>query len=364
MYYEDYEYEKEINEQVIDETETDESIPFSYSLTSYGIDFDVNGLVRRFRNNSILVPDFQRNLVWSSKQCSKFIESILLGIPIPGIFLSVQENTNNLLVIDGQQRLNALFAFYEGRYKQRNFKLIDVHSDYLDLTYETLPQELKNKVDDTIIHATIVKPEDPKDKNNESIFLIFERLNSGGMNLYPQEIRTAIYQGQFQELLVELKELQLWKENFSINPKRKKDEEIILRLIALHYNYKNYKGNMKFFLNEFMSNNKNLESVNKNEIKEIFTVTLNYICNEIGLLFFRPKGNALNIAILDSIFVGISRNVEHIDNDKKNIKEVVSSINEDEKFKNSIFTGKTHHKESVISRIDIAIEKIYDEYRN
>ncbi|MDZ7793927.1 MAG: DUF262 domain-containing protein [Spirochaetia bacterium] len=247
MDYEDYEYEKEINEQIIDESDSDESVPFSYSLTSYGIDFDVNGLVRRFKNNSIVVPDFQRNLVWSSKQCSKFIESILLGIPIPGIFLSVQEGTNNLLVIDGQQRINALYAFYVGKYKDRNFKLIDVHSDYLNLTYETLPQELKNKVDDTILHATIVKPEDPKDKNNESIFLIFERLNSGGMNLYPQEIRTAIYQGELQELLKELKDLNLWQENFSINPKRKKDEEIILRLIALHYDYKSYKGNMKFF---------------------------------------------------------------------------------------------------------------------
>ncbi|MDZ7793926.1 MAG: hypothetical protein U5P10_09625 [Spirochaetia bacterium] len=113
-----------------------------------------------------------------------------------------------------------------------------------------------------------------------------------------------------------------------------------------------------------MSTNKNLDNIDKDEVKETFTTTLNYICNDIGLQFFRPKGNALNIAILDSIFVGISKNVKIIDNNKKNIYQVVKEMHKNKKFENSIFTGKTHHKESVISRIDIAIEKINDEYRN
>ena len=360
----DLEYEEEIKTQIIDEDDTDESIPFSYSLNSYGIDFDVNGLVRRYKNGSITIPDFQREVVWSTKQCSKFIESILLGIPIPGLFFSKEDGTNNLLVIDGQQRINALSAFYTGKYRGRNFKLNDVHQDYNGLTYETLSPELKNKVDDTIIHATIVKPEDPKVRNNEGIFLIFERLNSGGMNLYPQEIRTAIYQGELLSVLTELKMDECWLRNFKINSKRKKDEEIILRLIALIYNYKNYKGNMKYFLNEFMSDNRQLDNNDPDEIKRIFRSVLDIIYEKVDIGIFKPKGNALNLAILDSFFVGFALMLEDVLEKKENIDNIIKSILEDEKYKDNIFTGKTHHRDSVISRIDIVKEKIHNASRD
>lgn len=360
----DYEYEIELKKQIIDEDDTDESVPFSYSLTSYGIDFDINGLVRRYTNGSIIIPDFQREFVWSAKQCSKFIESILLGIPIPGLFFSVEEKTNNLLVIDGQQRINALKAFYTGKYKNRNFKLKDVHNDYEGKTYEDLSPDLKNKVDDTIIHATLVKPEDPKVKNNESIYLIFERLNSGGMNLYPQEIRSAIYGGALQELIADLKKEELWTQNFKINPKRKKDEEIILRFISLYHDYSSYKGNMKYFLNEFMSSNKDLDSLAPEEYKDVFLKTLRIISENLDMKIFKPSGNALNIAILDSIFVGVSLRVDLIESNIGILKSTIDELLKDSIFKDSIFTGKTHHRESVINRINKTIELIDNAYRN
>jgi hypothetical protein len=78
----------------------DEAIPFTYSITSYGTDFDVEGLVRRIERGDIYVPSFQRRFVWPLSQASRFIESLLLGLPVPGIFLS-RDNEGRLLVLDG-----------------------------------------------------------------------------------------------------------------------------------------------------------------------------------------------------------------------------------------------------------------------
>src|SRR3989304_6490807 len=91
--------------------ERDELVPFKYSITSYGADFDVDGLVKRIDRDDIFVPPFQRGYVWNINQASRFIESLLLGLPVPGIFLS-KDDDRKLLVIDGQQRLVTLARFY------------------------------------------------------------------------------------------------------------------------------------------------------------------------------------------------------------------------------------------------------------
>src|SRR5713226_1188706 len=104
---------EQVEDKLVDDLE--EIIPFKYSITSYGADYPVDGLVRRIKDGSIYVPSFQRAFVWSLKDASRFIESLLLGLPVPGIFLSKEEETQKLLVIDGQQRLRTLQYFYEGR---------------------------------------------------------------------------------------------------------------------------------------------------------------------------------------------------------------------------------------------------------
>src|SRR5579884_3879606 len=103
-------------EQEIDESvdETEEAVPFEYSITSYGTDYPVDALVKRVASQDIIVPTFQRGYVWSLREASRFVESLLLGLPVPSIFLSKEVETQKLLVIDGQQRLRTLGYFYEG----------------------------------------------------------------------------------------------------------------------------------------------------------------------------------------------------------------------------------------------------------
>lgn len=108
--------ELDIDESLDDEIDNDESeiAIFKYSITSYGADYPVDGLVKRLRDGNIFIPSFQREYVWNLSDASGFIESLLLGLPVPGVFLAREDDTQKLLVIDGQQRLKSLEFFYNG----------------------------------------------------------------------------------------------------------------------------------------------------------------------------------------------------------------------------------------------------------
>jgi len=101
--------------EVVENVESDEEFyPVEYSISSYGADYPVDGLVKRIDAGSIYIPKFQRGYVWNIHRASRFIESLLLGLPVPAIFLSREQESNKMLVIDGQQRLRTLQFFYNG----------------------------------------------------------------------------------------------------------------------------------------------------------------------------------------------------------------------------------------------------------
>lgn len=170
----------------IDPESEDEELEFVYSITSYGADYPVDGLVRRVESGDIVVPEFQRKFIWPRSRIERFIESLLLGLPVPGIFLAREPESNRLLVIDGQQRLRTLSAFYKGVLRGQEFRLSKgVQSQFVDRTYETLEPEDRRRLDDSIIHATVIKQDVPSD-DESSVYFIFERLNTGGTLLQPQ----------------------------------------------------------------------------------------------------------------------------------------------------------------------------------
>ena len=306
-------------ESVIDLAEADEVIPLNYEITSYGADYPVDGLVKRLENGDITVPrfsagiqegddvvGFQREYVWTKTQADRFIESLLLGLPIPGIFL-VRENDGRLLVLDGHQRLQTLKSFYEGIFKSRSFKLVHVQDRFKNLNYKNLQAEDRRRLDNSIIHATIVKQDEPSG-DQSSVYLIFERLNSGGTILQPQEIRVALYHGAFAELLVTLNEYSGWRQLFGKKSQRLKDLELIQRFFALFYHGDKYTRPMKAFLNRYMATNRHLQAQNEQELTSIFTLTVDTILAGIGPRAFKPS-NAINAAVLDSVMVGVASRI-------------------------------------------------------
>jgi hypothetical protein len=296
----------------IDPDSADEELEFIYSITSYGADYPVDGLVKRIESGDIAVPAFQRQFIWPRPRIERFIESLLLGLPVPGIFLALEPESNRLLVIDGQQRLRTLAAFYKGVLRGQEFKLSKgVQSQFVGRTYETLEAEERRRLDDSIIHATVIRQDEPSN-DQSSVYFIFERLNTGGTLLQPQEIRAAIFQGPFNALLHELNEIDAWRSVFGAPSLRMKDQELILRFFAFFFAASQYKRPMKEFLNDFMGGHRKLEDLRPPELRERFDETVSALSAPGAVeprRLFRP-GTQINAAVFDAVMVGMARRLE------------------------------------------------------
>ncbi len=337
-----------------DETEN-EHIDFRYVITSYGADYPVDSLMKRIKDKVIFIPPFQRQFVWNINEASKFIESLILGLPVPGIFLSKEKNTNRLLVVDGQQRLMSLYYFYTGYFQKTPFKLQNVQEDLLGRSYSTLKTADRIRLDDSIIHATIVRQDEP-DEDESSVYQIFERLNSGGRDLKPQEIRACIYYGEFNELLNTLVKSHSWRAIFGKKPDiRLKEQELILRFFSLLYDRQNYEKPLKGFLNSFMSKNQNLEIASAEEMTERFKNTFDFIVRTVGTKPFRIKRN-LNLGAFDSIAIAVAERLES--GSIQNRNTFINKYNELIENPEFIATvqGGTSDEKNVETRINLAIE--------
>jgi hypothetical protein len=300
--------------------EREEIIPQHYGITSYGADFPVDGLVKRMENRDIVVPTFdpgvgddelgvvgfQRDFVWSKSQADRFIESLLLGFPVPGIFL-VQGSENVFLVLDGQQRLKTLQSFYKGVFRDRTFRLQYVQEDFRGLGYDDLDTDSRRRLDNSIIHATVVRQEVPSE-DQSGIYKIFERLNTGGTLLQPQEIRVALFNGPLIRLLRELNEDEHWRAMCGNRSKRLKDQELILRFLAFRSRADRYKAPMKEFLNEYTGWNIDLKHESKNDLESVFHSTTAMIHEQFGDSAFRLV-RAVNAAVVDSLMTVVGEGI-------------------------------------------------------
>lgn len=295
--------------EVDDVDESDEVASTAVPISYFGTEFDIHGLVRRYNEHSIVVPTFdptielpdpnatgfQRGRVWRRAQQDRFIESLLLGYPVPGIFL-VEQPRKKYLVLDGQQRLTTLAAFYAGQ-----FRLDAVDDAFKSKTYGTLSDEARRGLDDTFIQAIIIRAPDSFEEY-ESVYQIFERLNSGGTNLQPHEIRVALYGGKAVEAIRALNNNVGWRKIFGKRSDRLKDQELILRVLALYVDSEKYEAPLKTFLNNFLANHRNGEGVDLDCLGSLFTRAAAILSSRNRIFRLRTQVNA---AILDSVFVGL-----------------------------------------------------------
>jgi hypothetical protein len=348
--------------EVDDNAETDNTIaPVRYDITSYGADYDVEGIVRRLQRGDIWIPEFQRSYVWKLPEASRFIESLLLGLPVPGIFLARETGTNSFLVIDGQQRLKTLLFFYEGYFNpkpeektRRIFTLTSVQKPFEGKTYQTLDERDRLRLDNSIIHATIVRQEAPPDEDT-SMYHIFERLNSAGRVLTAQEMRCAIYHGALIEEIKSLNEYPNWRAIFGKESPRLKDQELILRFLALYHNADRYQRPMAEFLNKFASEYRGAGPVFLQECRSLFVETIELIWEGIERKAFR-LGRALNAAVFDSVMVGLARRIRnHPGVDPKQFARVYEALLADPKYVQAV-SRSTADEAFVSQRLDKATE--------
>ena len=335
--------------------------PVQYDITSFGADFDVEGLVRRLNRGDILIPAFQRNYVWSQRAASRFIESLLLGLPVPGIFLAREPDSNKQLVIDGQQRLKTLQFFYEGSFHprpgdptRRRFSLIDVQPPFEGLTYDTLEEADRLRLNDSLIHATIVRQESPLD-NDTSIYHIFDRLNSSGVRLTPQEIRTAVHQGALIDLVKELNEYPNWRTLYGARSARLKDQELILRFLALYLDSDRYQRPMNEFLNKFSAKHRFAPVDFLERCRSVFVHAADLVWSSVGKRAFRPA-STLNAAVYDSVMVGLARRIDSgAIPDHERVRRAYNNLLADATYQR-VVSQSTSDERSVAERIRIATE--------
>jgi hypothetical protein len=299
------EFEIALAEGVEDEALLEEAGVQKFSITSYGADYTVDSLVKRMKGGAFTIPKFQRRYVWSQKHASRFIESLLMGLPIPSIFLYKEAGTNKHLVIDGQQRLKTLQAYYDGLYEEKKFRLQGVREPWLGKTYAELDPSDQLKLDDSIVHATIFTQDKPEDAL-DSIYFVFERINSGGIRLSPQEIRDCVSAGPFIDLVKELNQNEDWRQVFGgPENKRAKDEELILRFFAMFKFGDTYSKPLAKFLND-VSDKLNKEPAEQlADLGNIFREAISLVNGSLNGRAFRPS-KALNAAVFDSVLPAIA----------------------------------------------------------
>lgn len=297
------------------ETEEDEESYLTYDIATYPSDLTLSGIFEQWKNGEILIPDYQREYVWSQKQASLLIESFLVGLPIPPVFLYIDES-NKYVVIDGQQRITSVVYFFDGYFgsedqssKKTIFRLagLSPKSPFLNKAFTELAESDQRKLRGAVLRAMNIRQLSPKGEPTAA-YHIFERLNTGGTPLKPQEIRNCVYRGHIVERLRELNRNADWREILgkSSVDKHQKDVELILRMFALFEKLDNYQGPMKDFLSAAMKRNLDFDSESAQNFESLFAKASAKIMAELGKKPFNRRG-PVNSALLESVFVSLMR---------------------------------------------------------
>ncbi|MDR1759422.1 MAG: DUF262 domain-containing protein [Fibrobacter sp.] len=223
----------EIEDETLEGEETYLSKDYPFSQIKIDKDqFSLFELKRKFedknRQDILIDPDFQRNFVWSYVQKSELIESILMGIPLPVIYLFEQADGKKQ-VVDGRQRLTSIFSFMNNEFALTELKILN---DESTKKFEKLNPLLQAKIEDYQIQAYLIKPPTPE----RIKFDIFDRVNRSGTQLNHQEMRNALHQGKSTRLIKELAETLEFKEatGNAITDKRMKGRYIIIRFLSFY----------------------------------------------------------------------------------------------------------------------------------
>ncbi len=316
-----------------------EDVSFTeYDISASPNDFNIKTLFDFIGSGVVKIPGFQRNYVWDIKRASKLIESIIIGIPIPQIFL-YEEAKNKFLVIDGQQRYMTIYYYMKKRFpkKEKRMELrviFDEHGGVPDeilndneyfsdfnlklptaqpnqinkfngLNYFTLDDDDKLSFDLRTIRNIIIKQNSPDDEHSV-VFEIFNRLNSGGVNLKPQEIRTSLFHSEFYDMLYRINLNNIWRKftSSAIPNINMKDVEVLLRGFALLIEGANYNPSMTKFLNKFSLKAKSFESSNVQYLEKLFIEFMSKVSQlDSNDKLFHSKTGRFNISIYESIFV-------------------------------------------------------------
>lgn len=359
-----------------------------YDITAAPNDFNVLTIYSFLESGAVRIPGFQRNYVWDISRASKLIESLILGLPVPQVFLYEVER-NKFLVIDGQQRLMSIYYFIKQRFPRKDRRselrmIFDqhgnipesiIHDDYFfenfrlklaeslpdhpnrfkGLAYQTL-ESYKTQFELRTIRNVIIKQNSPQG-DDSSMYEVFNRLNTGGVNLKPQEIRMSMYHSNFYEMLYRLNSNQKWRRILGNHDPdlHMKDVEVLLRGFALLIDRNNYAPSMVKFLNQFSRKAKSHSEEQNNFLASLLTSFLEACSDLPDNAFFNKKNGRFNLALFEAAFVAACTaplSEKRMVNGKL-LPERLQALEGDAGFVDAMLEGTTQTK-NVRARLDRA----------
>lgn len=318
----------------------------------------VKALLQEIHDGDLVVrPSFQRAFIWDQVRQSRFVESILLNIPIPNLFFA-EDDDKTKVVVDGQQRLLALKYFRENRYALRSLEaLAPLNGKRFE---ELTPRQQKIFTNRTLRCLVISAKSD-----SEIRFQVFERLNQGGVALNAQEVRHCVYRGALNDLLHGIAKDPVWLSALGrTEPSpRMIDCELVLRFLCFRERISAYSPPLKAFLNKYMRDHREIPPMEAAELARAVVLTVTKVHSVFGAKSFRraeTRGGgvywdaSLNRAVFDAQMLTFEKVEEawiilHADR----IRELFISLCADKEFSDSVSRATAD-----IARIRIRVRKV------
>lgn len=350
-----------------------------YDITAAPNDFNVLTIFSFLESGAVRIPGFQRNYVWDLGRASKLIESLILGLPVPQVFLYEIER-NKFLVIDGQQRLMSIYYFLKQRFPKKEKRselrtIFDEHGQIPDsvvhddsyfenfrlklpevlpnhpnrfkgLSYATLGEH-KTQFELRTIRNVIIKQNSPQG-DDSSMYEVFNRLNTGGINLKPQEIRTSMYHSSFYEMLYRANSLPAWRRLLGNQEPdlHMKDVEILLRGFAMLIAADDYAPSMVKFLNQFSRKCRSQTKEQNGYLLELLESFLGACAELPDDAFLNKKNRRFNVALYEAAFASACADAIR---EKRPVRGLLASsrlagLESDKGFLNAMLEGTTQTK--------------------
>lgn len=344
------------------------------SVKSLSYDINLETLISKIKKGIIkLNPDYQRRHRWNQESSSKLIESLILNIPVPIIFISQDIDTDEDLsfasedarytVIDGQQRLTAISTFLSNDYELSSLKVLN---DLNGAKYSDLPQFLQRRLEERTVKIMEIDSTVDEDVKYD----IFERINTGSVRLEAQEIRNCVYRGHFNTMIKELASSNYYLSLINLDPtdlqnekryQKMEDVELVLRFFALQH-FEEFKSNFKGFLDSKQKQFNEVEDKVLTDMKKTFVNTLRFI-EKINIKYpfskWNPQGSQtspssyFNAAVFDAVMVGIAKSADitHLSDTDKINETTLKKLFEDPQFFDAVDVS-TNRPEAIKYRIE------------
>lgn len=335
------------------------------SLSTDRLDMSYGEIISMYQNDDLIInPEFQRLFRWNNYQKTRFVESILLGIPTPPIFVA-EDKEGKWELVDGLQRLSTIISFFgllKSPSEEKNKWTLEkapLISALEGVNIDTLPSLFQRNIKRAYCRVEIIK----WDSNIDMRYELFNRLNTGGSSLTEQEIRNCIFRGngnEFNNFIRELADIPQFVELADISKKKKEElylDELVLRFLSLKEDYNSMRDNLSEHMTSFMENETKYHNLFYDYEKDNF-INIISLLYKVGPDVFKATNKQFSSALYDGIMVATNKFYEKYKDNVTALKEKIELLKNDDDYKYNMGSN-SGGKGRVQKRISIAID-IFD----